>query len=76
MNKTVPQVIEEWLIKEDRTQIHLARKAGLAQGTLTRVMTGKQRPGPRVLRRLELAMGLPTGTLQSLQAQPEASHAD
>lgn len=69
MHQTIAEIIEEWLIREDRTQVQLARKARISPATLTRVIRGKQPAKAKVCRRLEMAMGLASGTLEAAQTQ-------
>lgn len=68
MSKTVPEVIERHLLQEDRSQAQLARRAGISAKSISRLMNGAP-AGKKVCRRLEMAMGLPPGTLIELQAQ-------
>jgi DNA-binding phage protein len=58
------EVIEQWLDANERSQAYLARKAGISAEHLNRCLSGKTRIGPRTLRKLERAMGLPLGTLE------------
>ena len=69
MPTTVVDIIQEWLFREDRQQVQLARRAKIAPATLSRILAGKQVGGHKALRRLELAMGLPPGHLEAVQAQ-------
>ncbi len=52
-----------WLERERRSQAFLAREAGIDSSYLSRCLNGKLRIGTRSLRRLETAMGVPSGTL-------------
>ena len=65
----VAEIIQDWLFREDRTQAQLARMAKVNVAVLSRIMTGKQIPGPKVCRRLEMAMNLERGALFAIQAQ-------
>lgn len=69
MQTALVEVIEDWLFKEQRSRAQLTRIAGIGEAMLSRVMKGKQKPSAHMLKRLELAMGLPLGTLVALQAQ-------
>lgn len=71
MNDRLRQLVEEWLFREDLKQAQLARRARMAQETLSRILLGKQKPGTKVLRRLEMAMKLEVGTLVELVLQGE-----
>lgn len=64
MTRSLAERVEEWLFREDLKQSQLARRARLAEATLSRVLAGKQTAGPRVLRKLERAMDLEIGALE------------
>ena len=68
---TWQETIRDWLEREDRSQAWLTRKAGIDKNYLSAILNGLRSPGPRVLRRLDRAMGLPPGTLDGLRSQGE-----
>lgn len=75
------QKIIDYLDREDRSQAWLARKAGMDVAYLSVILNGVRSPGPKVLRKLDKAMGLARGTLAALRSetQPpleEANNAD
>lgn len=59
--------IQRWLDREERTQAYLARKAGINESYLSMILSGQRVPGIRALRKLEAAMALETGKLQSMR---------
>ena len=69
MSTPLADFIEDWLFREDLRQSQLARRARLAGETLSRIMNGKQKAGPKVLRQLERAMRLERGKLLELVSQ-------
>lgn len=69
MQTAVKKIIEDWLFKEQRSQAQLTRLAGISEAMLSRSMRGKQNPSANMLKRLEVAMGLSSGSLAALQAQ-------
>ena len=59
--------VKAWLDGQERDQAYLAGKAGIRAETLSRILSGKQQAGERVLNRLERAMGLDRGGLMALR---------
>ncbi len=56
--------IREWLVRNERTQAWLARKADMSETQLHHLITCKHKAGPKTLRRLEVAMSLEIGSMQ------------
>ena len=65
------QRIIDYLDREDRSQAWLARKAGMDGHYLSAILNDLRRPGKKVLRKLDHAMGLPQGTLDALRCQTQ-----
>jgi len=61
--------IRDWLDQQERSQSWLARKAVMDTSYLSAILNGLRHPGPKVLGRLDKAMGLPVGTLEVQRAQ-------
>ena len=57
--------VHRWLEQERRSQAFLAREAVIDPTYLSRCLNGRVSIGERSLHKLELAMGLRTGTLKS-----------
>lgn len=69
MAKIVQEIIADWLDREQRSQSYLARRAGISEWTVSRLMKQHHEPTHVTLRKLERAMGLKTGILQGIAAQ-------
>ena len=67
------QRIIDYLDREDRSQAWLARRAGMDTHYLSAILNDLKQPGPKVLRKLDRAMGLMPGTLMAIRSQPELS---
>jgi len=65
------QRILDYLEREDRTQAWLARKAGMDGHYLSAILNDLRSPGPKVLGKLDRAMGLRAGTLEALRSQTQ-----
>ncbi|HOF87545.1 MAG TPA: helix-turn-helix transcriptional regulator [Armatimonadota bacterium] len=74
----------DWLQREMQSrgwnQAELARRSGTTTAQISRVMTGEQRPGPTVSRKLARALHIPpeevfrrAGLLPATQRQPEGT---
>ena len=66
------KVVEDWLVREERSPAYLARKAHIQSTYIYSLLSGAKRPGRRTLGKLERAMGLPEGTLIGLLTQDPA----
>ena len=67
------EVVRQWISDHERTQSYLARRAGLNESYVSMILSGQRKPGRRAIGKLELAMGLPPGTLEAAQAQANGS---
>lgn len=76
MTKTVQDIIGDWLDREQRTQSYLARRAGISEWTISRLMLKRHTPTSPTLRKLEKAMELPAGTLQDIVSQQKPAEAN
>ena len=65
------ETIIEYLEREERSQAWLARKAGMDTHYLSAILNGLRSPGPKVLRKLDRAIGLAPGTLMALRSQTQ-----
>lgn len=62
-------VVRDWLEREERSQAWLARKAKMDLTYFSLILNDHRKAGTKILRRLEGAMGLPSGTLVGLRSQ-------
>lgn len=65
------EMVRQWITFHERTQAYLARKAGLDESYVSMILNGQRKPGRRAIAKLEIAMGLPPGTLADAQAQAD-----
>ena len=63
--------VRDWLTEKERNQAYLARRAVIDESYLSMILSGQRTPGPRVLGKLEKAMGLPAGSLMALRSQTQ-----
>ena len=64
--------VYRWLEQERRSQAFLARQADIDPTFLSRCLNDRVSIGQRSLHKLELAMGLRTGTLQLHEESPDS----
>ena len=55
--------VTDWLGKNERSQAWLARKTGLNPSWIYLILADRRQAGPKTLRKLEVAMDMPSGTL-------------